>query len=705
MRRETSPRRPCPTIPISQTPTTPRTASPRSRTPWATTSATLWTRSATQAYTYSGGTSLTRRHEGTFDALGRTLTDLDGWSTRWTFTYDPNGNTHTRKDGDNHTTTQVFDALNRLSTSTDANSGVTQFAYDAHDRPVTVTDPNTHATAYVYDGFGDVKQQTSPDSGTTVYHYDADGNLTSKTDALSVVTNYTYDALDRITHRSGGQWAYFSYDANTWNYGAGIGRLNWMSDASGVSYYGYDERGNVDFTQHTAGSQNIDTWISYDSANRLSQITYPSGLWVGYSHDAAGNISQVQMHAPGSSTYPTVAWPAYAPFGPLGYTTFGNSVAVALNPDQDYKPTIFQVIATSGNLTNQTYSYDVARNLTGVSDTVSSANNQTLGYDVLNRLTSATSGSGGYGSLAWAYDSNGNLTSQTVNSSTTTYGYTSGSNRLSSITHGGTVNVTTDANGNITSIPPANSSAAATFTYSGNRLTSVTGSPTAATFVYDGFGKRFSKTDSSSAPSYYTYDTSGNLIEENDNGVLTDYIYLGGIPIGVWVPGTSTLYYVQSDRLGTPQMVTNSSQSVVWSTTYQPYGTTPTPTGSITQNLRFPGQFADAETGFSYNGFRDYMPNLGRYPEADPIGLGGGLNPYLYASANPGMFTDPTGLACKSDYGPPCSGPNSDCELNTNGDTRRTRGTYADPDSPGNLLCSGCFLKSQSRRGTGNDVP
>jgi uncharacterized protein RhaS with RHS repeats len=45
-----------------------------------------------------------------------------------------------------------------------------------------------------------------------------------------------------------------------------------------------------------------------------------------------------------------------------------------------------------------------------------------------------------------------------------------------------------------------------------------------------------------------------------------------------------------------------------------------------------------------YNYFRDYDPNTGRYVESDPIGLEGGLNVYLYASANPVMSVDPTGL-------------------------------------------------------------
>ena len=60
--------------------------------------------------------------------------------------------------------------------------------------------------------------------------------------------------------------------------------------------------------------------------------------------------------------------------------------------------------------------------------------------------------------------------------------------------------------------------------------------------------------------------------------------------------------------------------------------------------LRFPGQYADDEAGSFYNYFRSYQPNQGRYTQADPIGLGGGLNRYMYVNGNPLMYTDPLGL-------------------------------------------------------------
>jgi RHS repeat-associated protein len=57
-----------------------------------------------------------------------------------------------------------------------------------------------------------------------------------------------------------------------------------------------------------------------------------------------------------------------------------------------------------------------------------------------------------------------------------------------------------------------------------------------------------------------------------------------------------------------------------------------------------PGQYFDKETNTHYNYFRDYDPASGRYVESDPIGLGGGINPYAYVGGNPLTLVDSWGL-------------------------------------------------------------
>ncbi len=104
------------------------------------------------------------------------------------------------------------------------------------------------------------------------------------------------------------------------------------------------------------------------------------------------------------------------------------------------------------------------------------------------------------------------------------------------------------------------------------------------------------------------------------------------------------VFYVHNDHLGTPQAITDENQVIVWQAEYDPFGKATVTTETITNNIRFPGQYFDSETGLHYNYYRYYDSSTGRYITSDPIGLEGGLNTYAYAEGNPVNFIDPSGL-------------------------------------------------------------
>jgi RHS repeat-associated protein len=105
-------------------------------------------------------------------------------------------------------------------------------------------------------------------------------------------------------------------------------------------------------------------------------------------------------------------------------------------------------------------------------------------------------------------------------------------------------------------------------------------------------------------------------------------------------------YFYHNDHLGTPQKITAVNGAVVWSAKYGSFGGADVDGAStITNNLRFPGQYYDSETGLQYNYHRDYDPSTGRYLTPDPIGfISGDVTLYRYGSNNPIMNLDAIGL-------------------------------------------------------------
>jgi RHS repeat-associated protein len=138
------------------------------------------------------------------------------------------------------------------------------------------------------------------------------------------------------------------------------------------------------------------------------------------------------------------------------------------------------------------------------------------------------------------------------------------------------------------------------------------------------------------------------LIEETDSlgNLIKACVWLHGRPLARFDAG-GAIYYYHNDRLGTPQRMTYSAGTVVWAADYLPFGQADVAVETVVNDLRFAGQYYDAETGLHYNYHRYYDSSLGRYLRADPIGLAGGINPYIYVANNPINAVDLFGLRDK----------------------------------------------------------
>ena len=107
----------------------------------------------------------------------------------------------------------------------------------------------------------------------------------------------------------------------------------------------------------------------------------------------------------------------------------------------------------------------------------------------------------------------------------------------------------------------------------------------------------------------------------------------------------ASYHYLVTDHLGAPVLALNKAGETTWKANYEAFGKARINPASTAQiNLRLPGQYFDAETGLHQNWNRDYAPGIGRYVQADPLGIFGGMNVYQYAYGNPLVYYDPYGL-------------------------------------------------------------
>lgn len=180
---------------------------------------------------------------------------------------------------------------------------------------------------------------------------------------------------------------------------------------------------------------------------------------------------------------------------------------------------------------------------------------------------------------------------------------------------------------------------------------------------------------------FYQYDAGGQRsrkINARANGqVLNERIYLGGFEVYRNAEGLEretlhlmdgekrilmvdirsegdddfdaiTQRYQLGNHLGSVALEVDERGEVISYEEYHPYGTTALQAVNATirataKRYRYSGMERDEETGLEYHSARYYLTWLGRWLNADPIGIGGGINFYTFSNSNPLIFKDPSG--------------------------------------------------------------
>jgi RHS repeat-associated protein len=536
----------------------------------------------------------------TYDAYSNLKRIINPDTTYTEYTYNGRKKPTSVKDPKNKTTTYTYDALSRLKQMTQPLSTITSYGYDTQDNQASITDPKGNITQYWFDDSGRRNQTGSPDTGTTDYLYDEAGNLLQRFDEKETVINYTYDALNRLTAIQfpfdPSQNVTFTYDSTSVTYG--IGRLTGRTDPSGSYTFYYNAQGNLTREDKTVGGILYSTHFTYNNNNILTSITYPSGRTITYTPDQIGRISQVSTTLNGNPKTLASAI-TYLPYGGITGLTYGNGLSLSQGYDNQYR--VSSIV--TGSILNLTYGYDSNGNIISIQDGVNPLEDQPL-------------------------------------DATGTYTYQQVTNKLIHIETTPPIDFGYDENANITS------ETGWTYVYDlSNQLIRVfAGSNQVAEYTYNGAGQRIKKV-SGEVTTIFHYDSLGHLIAEtNQSGtMLAEYVYLGDQLLAMLKPGES-VYYYHNDHLGTPQVLTEDTQTIAWKAAYTPFGEAVPSIQTVENPFRFPGQYYDPETGLHYNYFRYYNPQTGRYITPDPIGLEGGINLFAYVGNNPVNFMDPYGL-------------------------------------------------------------
>jgi RHS repeat-associated protein len=493
---------------------------------------------------------------------------------------------------------------------------------------------------YVYDSNQLLCKTIEPEGGATVQDYDGAGNIAWLARGLALPSAascdrssapasrrivYGYDARDRVTSETFGDGS------------PGIVRSWWadgkprtISSAGSTWTLEYNRRRLPTSEALTFSGLNYVIGWGYSSSGALATISYPlGGPLIALNPDALGRPRQFGSVAGGVVHHPD---------GRVAGYSYANGVSFSESLNLRNLP----LSASHGALVNDRYTYDANGNPTSIIDQAQAITNRTMGYDGLDRLVQANSPNV-WGSGSFGYDSVDNLRSSVVGGRSSTHSY-DGNNRLSSISNGsGTTVYGHDLQGNVSQ------RGTRSFSFDiGNRMASASG---AATYSYDGLGRRIRSVHSDGTTRTFVYSQSGQLMTSTRSGgplpaSTTHHGWLGGRLI-VEQDSVNGVEFVHTDGLGSPVARSSSSGALISRTRWEPYGAVAA--GVSPERVGYTGHVNDGETGLVYMQQRYYDPIAGRFLSVDPVTTdprtGDHFNRYFYAENSPYVFIDPDGRA------------------------------------------------------------
>ena len=225
----------------------------------------------------------------------------------------------------------------------------------------------------------------------------------------------TYDPQNRVTKKT---YSQSTPEATyTWDTGTGClkGMLCAVATAKSTTAYGYNVLGQtasvIQTTSDATGSPATygSTIYTYDLQGNVKSIKYPSGDVVSYALSGAGRATNAAV---GGANYASSI--TYAPHGAMRSVTMGNSVQEAVTFDPRLRAQTVTAALGGTQLLSVTNAYANNSNVSTQAVAIPGAPvyTQTYGYDGANRLTGVSEKNAGSTATTWqqnyGYDGYGN---------------------------------------------------------------------------------------------------------------------------------------------------------------------------------------------------------------------------------------------------------------------------------------------------------